>query len=150
MLSFLAITGILGLAFGAMTLNGIAVTEITFASYASFTNDINLLGALKNMIFALLANASFGICVPLFMIYIGWGTARLRGRKNVDASEFFLLLLCLVYLWGALLIQLTNHGSEFGGIDNDTSYSRTLIPIFAITPILLIHILNGLNAAARR
>lgn len=118
----------------------INLAGITLAGYASFTQSPSFM-VLANMIGALVLNSTFGISALLFLTYF----AMIYFKAKTTSADLFLVFLCLFYFLGAIAVQLTDHGSMFGSWGSDTSYSRVLLPMIALAPILLVHMIADIK-----
>ena len=118
----------------------IDLTGITLAGYASLSQSPSLM-VLTNMIGALVLNSTFGIAALLFLAYC----ATIYFKARTSSADLFLLFLCLFYFLGAIAVLHTDHGSMFGSWGSDTSYSRVLLPMIALAPILLVHMIADIK-----
>jgi hypothetical protein len=119
----------------------ISLSDINLAGYASFTKPPTFL-VFKNVLTALVLKTSFSVSILLFLAYL----LAVSFTPRISATSLFLALLCLIYFFGAVAIQLTDHGSEFGAWNSDTSYSRALLPMIALAPLLLAQMMADIKS----
>ncbi len=124
---------------------GISLDDINLAGYASFTQPATHL-ILKNILSALVVKASFSVSILLFLAYL----LTISFAPRITATAVFLAFLCLIYFLGAIAIQLTDHGSEFGAWNSDSSYTRVLLPMMALAPLLLAQMIADIKPCTKQ
>ncbi len=129
----------------AMLFLDIRLDDINLAGYASFTQPATHL-MLKNIFSALVEKGSFSVSTLLFSIYL----LTISVSPRITTTNIFLTFLCLIYFLGAIAIQFTDHGSEFGAWNSDTSYTRVLLPMLALAPLLLAQMIADIKPGTKQ
>lgn len=123
--------------------NDVASRTLWFGGYPLQFSDVGFVAVFRSIIQALFVNQSFGV---LFMAYLFVFSLAISARRGTELKEHeysvLLVCVCAAFTWAAFTIpQLVfERVYAFSAPGTDTGYSRFLIPVAMLSPILLFSI----------